>query len=732
MMRVSATSGSEPVLPGIEVRSTLYSSWVEVAQGRSLPAVLLLVLVVVLLGIASLGTPIEGRGDFGQWLMTSRHYLGREVPDYRSISTLPPLVPLLIAGVNLLVPDPVAVLNIVNLMALAGIGVSFFLVGAVVLRGSIDGFLTAVVALLVTDRYLELLSFGGLLQAASIVFTNLAVAGFVYAARQPEGATRWWLAGSTSLAMVALSHVGTALVAVPSGLLLAGLLLLPQRERGWRSLSAKAWPLLVAVVVISVYWSFLLLPAGEEYVTNPASLAYRGPAKLFVGLFSFWPTILVLIGGGAAILLGVVREAAYRGLGTASFLLAWSGLLWASLTFAVLTDASTDYPRFATLLLAPVVVGAAWALSWLAHALTTYAQDLLGATGSPRAVLAIAGIFALVLTPFATLRYETVLAFYPPSDPAALTAAVRYVDDALVGNEYGTVLSTVREGKWLEGMTGREALFSQPVRFAFRPAEWKRSVHADALLKSTAAIGNQFFFGRYEGFSNLGGRRVPRDLVVSVNHLGEFVELLQVRSADTRLIMAADGSMATAESGPGQLTSVQSAQDAQLTTEWDNAAAGVVYRQSVSLRQAGPTLTFSAEAPGAQVRTELRAAHGTSITSMRFVGREAEVCFRPVADVPPCLRIEPAQTDVTFAAEDQGITVQATSRLTLYITALTPGGPSIDLAVLIPRDLLATHQIGAAILLTTEPDFAFRRERLEALGMRVGSIIGPYAVMLRH
>ena len=60
----------------------------------------LLITVGVLAGLAVMSalSPIAARGDYGQWLMTSRYYLGEGVPDYRTITALPPVVPLLIAG----------------------------------------------------------------------------------------------------------------------------------------------------------------------------------------------------------------------------------------------------------------------------------------------------------------------------------------------------------------------------------------------------------------------------------------------------------------------------------------------------------------------------------------------------------------------------------------------------------------------------------------------------------
>ena len=86
-----------------------------------------------------------------------------------------------------------------------------------------------------------------------------------------------------------------------------------------------------------------------------------------------------------------------------------------------------------------------------------------------------------------------------------MTAAAELVDTSL-GSDPGTVLTSVRDGKWLEGLTGREALFSLPVRYAVRPDEWQRSVDADTILRSSAALTNQFYFVKF-WVPSVDGRR---------------------------------------------------------------------------------------------------------------------------------------------------------------------------------------------------------------------------------
>ena len=80
-------------------------------------------------------TPIVARGDYGQWLMTSRYYLGQPIPDYRDVTALPPAVPIFLAVVALVVPDPVITLEMLNGSCSGACWPRFYLLGAALLSG---------------------------------------------------------------------------------------------------------------------------------------------------------------------------------------------------------------------------------------------------------------------------------------------------------------------------------------------------------------------------------------------------------------------------------------------------------------------------------------------------------------------------------------------------------------------------------------------------------------------
>ncbi|MDQ4041408.1 MAG: hypothetical protein M3141_06620, partial [Actinomycetota bacterium] len=451
------------------------------------PMLPLLVTAAVLTGmvLALAITPL-GSGDYGQWLMTSRPFLGEPVPAYRDLGDVPPVVPFALSGVRTVVPDPIAALHVLAAILLLGLGAAFFVLGTLVLESRWGGALAVVVGLLVTDRFTDLFAFGGLLQVAALTFGCVAVAAIVRAAREPLAARgTWWLA-AISLALAGLTHVGTGIIAVPIGLALAGVVALVALARaGWDHqplVDRLRWPAL-ALAAVGLYWLVILVPASGDYVSNPASLAYRGPDRLWADLFDRWPTAVVVVVGAAALALAAIRSLLLRRLDGLLLIAGWTALAWAVLGWSLVSGSATDFPRFATPLLAPLVVGAAAAALW---GLRTFAASLrdVGWRGPSWVVIGAAVVLAVVIAaPLTIERHVRQAEFYELRDAEALRAASAWLDTELPAG--ASVLADVREGKWIEGLTGRPALFSQSVRYAFRSDEWQRSTDADALLRST-------------------------------------------------------------------------------------------------------------------------------------------------------------------------------------------------------------------------------------------------------
>ena len=713
-----------PNLPGVAMpRLRLSHDDVE----RTMP---LLVGVSVLCGLifAVAVTPI-GSGDYGQWLMTSRKFLGESVPAYRNLSGVPPVVPMLLAGIQLVVPDPMAALHVLATLLLIGLGVALFAVGAVGLGSRWCGALAVVIGLLVTDRFMDLFAFGGLLQIAALAFGCLAIAAILRAAVDPMGDRRWLLAGAGALALTAITHVGTATVMVPIGLALSALVALlalvrthgdPRKVVSRLSISGLAY------ATVGAYWLVILVPASADYVANPASLAYRGPARLWADLFGRWPTAIVAIVGAAALAVVAVSALWHRRLERTVFVAGWAVLAWGLLSWSLLTGSATDYPRFATPLLLPLAIGAAVAVLWVLRSLATR----LGGDGyrAPGAMIGLVVVVAvLVAAPLTVSGYVTRAIFYELRDASALTDAAAWLEEELPAE--ATVLADVREGKWIEGLSGHPALFSQSVRYAFRPDEWQRSADADALLRSTLTLTSGFISAQFINRAGSGDDGVPTDMLIRANHRGEFLDLLRLRPADVRVAHVRAYSLI-----PLRATHISRADQAALRTVWGmSGRPDFSFTQTTTVFEDGTTLRFRAEATSRHLTTILAPSEGIKLTSLAISADRATACFTARAGSSPCLRFHVADGGRLSDDGNGGIKIRGNSTgvIDVLVTALTAGDASVGLGLLDPVQVAAEHDVRAAVLYASDPAYIGRLARLEVLGFREQKRFGPYAVLIR-
>lgn len=698
--------------------------------GSMLP---LLVTAAVVAGalMLSVGAPIAARGDYGQWLMTSRYYLGAEIPDYRNITALPPAVPLLMAAVRLVISNPIVALHLVSALLLAGVAIGFYAASSWITGNRWVGAFSVVGALLVTDRFLELFAFGGLLQAASVICMCLSVGAFARAGQEWRVSHRWWLCGAAAMSLAALTHVGTGAIAVPVGISAALLSASRLQHLGRWPVVRALVPSIVLLTGVAIYWLVVLVPASDEYLTNPASLAYRGPGRLFDVLFSYPPTSFIVGLGAIWVMVGAARDLLRLRIGGAAYVAAWAGITWGALGYSIASSGATDYPRFATVLLAPLIVAAAAAIVSVIGTL----ENLHAARDRRIGGSAIAGVVlflgTLLAAPLTVGRFERQVSIYQPRDAESLTAAVTWLDGQLSSGE--TVLTDVREGKWLEGLTGRAALFSQPVRYAFRPGEWQRSADADALLRSSAALSSGYISGVFTSESG-DAAAVPTGLLIRANHGGEFVDLLRLSPATT--MVSATGE----QLGMGQFVPLRTRErslerQASITTVWGRSTdPGMTFTQRVITYRNGTTLRVSQSANARALTTDLIPAGGQRFASVKMNGSEAIVCFPAVGGATPCLNVDAAPLGAALSMTADGV-LRATSgdagRLDLLITATTAGQAPIDLGIFDPSEIATAYRVGAALLYQPDPAFRSRVERLEALGFHQARAFGPYRVLMR-
>ncbi len=710
----------------------------------SVPALAAVGVALVVAAVVA-ATPV-GSGDYGQWLMASRAFAGESVPAYRELGGVPPLVPLAIAWTTGVVGDPLVALRIVGFLIVAAMGVAVLAAGTALDGRPLTGLVAVVLALLVTDRFLELLAFGGLLQAAAIAWLLAAVAAFIRAAREPAVAARWWIVGCGALLATCLTHVPTATSAIPVGVAAAAIAIRPGRGE---PLLARVWPalpLLGGLAAIAAYWLLVVVPASVEFVANPASLAYRGPERVPQILAAYPPTAAIALLGVAAIGWWAARAVRRRRLPARTdpwaLVAAWAVAAWGLYAISALGGAATDFPRFVPILVAPLVVAAAGGLGAAAHRL---ARRRPAAVRGERGLVAV-GLAIVLVAPFSIARFQTEAQGYLLPDDRALAAIASWTDERLVPGV--AVLAPVREAKWLEGLTGRATLFSSQVRYAFRPVEWERSLAADALLRGDLTLVNEAFTLTMTDGAPAPDGVQPRALIIAANHGGEAIDLLRLVPASVVLADASGGTIATLPAlAPDGFEPETLPTRLVATTRWTGVRAGttVGLEQTVTARRGADSfdlsLALASVPPSATgdrggtarpvaVRFALAPFLGSPIVDAEPVAGGLEVTFPRLGRSEPRLRLDVTGGTIRLADDGTLVVTSQTERVTLRITALTVGGASATLTMLDPAALVETYDVGAAIL-RRDPAYDARRARLERLGFHVALAEGPYVVLVR-
>lgn len=700
--------------------------------------VLMTIGLVAGFGILLLTVPI-GSGDYGQWLMASRYYSGLPEPAYRAIGEVPPLIPWLLAQVRAVVPDPVMALHLMSVGLLVLLAGGFAVTAGTIFRSRAAGFAAAALALCGTDQFLGLFSFGGLLQVAALGFSALSIAAFTRASRpRPGGGSSWpiWVAGSLALVFAALSHLATGAIALAAGAFVA-LLGVARIHAQWRDRLRALLPLLVCLALVGTWWVIVLLPGSAAYVTNPASLNYRGPDRLWESLTGYWPTVALMGTGTLGLLVGVATELRRRTIGPFVLVAAWLAVVGGGLAWSVVTGAATDYPRFTTPLLAPMVVGAAGTLVTCARWLGARRMNPWPARPAVLGV-GLAAVLVVAGGPLAMNTYASASRGYALADAAGLEEASAWIAANVPAD--ATVLAPTREGKWIEGLTGRAALFDNPVRYSFRPGEWARSIAARALLQSSASMTNDFFLLRATGGDPCGSFVAPDSLSIAANHGGEFLDLLSVSAAGTSVlsggsVLATVGNLSAV---PGPPPAVEP-EAVSSTAAWSGERQGktISYHRRVTVTSGQSAMQIvdvaTSQLPISGLRAALRPAAGMAITGVDVYGSTAVVTFTAIGRSEPQLRITVAGTSASITQATDGSLVANVlgTQMQLVVVDLTPSAePIAGLGWLCPAAIATKYQVGA-ILLRRDAAFPSRFARLAAIGFTSEHDFGGYAVLAR-
>lgn len=681
-----------------------------------------------------------GSGDYGQWLMVSRSYLGLDVPAYRDVAGVPLLTPLLLAWFQRVIPDPLVAVQAFKGVLAAAFVLSLYLAGTGIFGRRTAGLLTAVLGFLVTDRFLEPFAFGGLPQTLSLTFTALGMAAFGFAGTRPRFEWRWWTLGALAIGGAGLSHVGTGLIAAGAGGISAFVSTWRVPSLPLHARAAGLLPVAVAIALLALYWRFLLPVASMGYASNPASLNYRGPELVWSILRSYNPTLLVIWLGAASLMGGILDEVAQRKVGGFLVAAAWGASAWGLFVYSMLAGAGTDYPRFIPPMLTPLAVAAGGGLALLLHGLASTPRLRRAPSLGFILPVALAGVLAVGFGPRTMARHQAETQGYSLSDKLALVETARWLEVNLV--EDASVLAPTREGKWIEGLTGRAALFEIPVRFSFRPSERARSVAAEALVRSTAALTNEYFFVKFTA-SKLGPvGPVPRDPWIGMNHRGEFIDIARLPSADARVFASDEPNTVMATLGnlaPVRSETVEGPDDVRLTTVWQGQrkSSTVTYTRTTSLHRQEPRFDMVDEvttgAPLDRLVVRLRTMADTAPTAIELTRDQVDIYLAEAGGSQPHLRITAPGQQVEFEEMGDGILVRTlgSGRLHLRFEAISAGRPISELGLLTPESIVSRFAVGA-IVFKASPALEARVQRLAAIGFSQGFVAGPYVVLVRE
>ena len=474
----------------------------------------------------------------------------------------------------------------------------------------------------------------------------------------------------------------------------------------------------------------MLVPGSGDYLTNPASLAYRGPDRLFVLLADYPPTLAVAVVGVLSIALGLRSSIRHRRVDGAVILATWVLVVLGGLAASALSGAATDYPPLRRPSCSPRSSSRQVPDPRASHCSSLDGSAAFSRESGRDAWLVIALVAAIVVAgPTAVNRFWRQASVYQPINAAALTAAAAWIDEELAGDDLA-VLANVRESKWIEGITGRTTLFAQPVRYAFRPIEWQRSVDANAILRSTKWAHQRPLVGVVPP-SRRGADDavVPTGLTLSVNHGGELVGVLQEVRSFTGSVTA-DGSLISIHRlAPASTTSRETERQASITTRRldRDGGSGVELASTVRPWADGSTMQLVTSSSGTPASRGvphpfgngrvLRQRGGAGGTHLLHADRRVSAV--PEDPVPDTGRSPPR----IMSAGRIVVTTTTSHRAIVHITALTAGAASVGSGSSIrPRSSTPWRRGRAAP--RGRPRVPSRVARLAALGFQPGPTSG--------
>lgn len=677
-----------------------------------------------------------GWGDYGQWLMVSRAYLGEDVPEYRDISAIPPLSPVLIALISWITGSPLVALQILKGILAIVLVLSVYLAGKSIFQSRSAGLLAAAFAFFVSDRILELFAFGGIPQLTSMAFLVGSAGAIARASRDSEPSLKWWSIAAGFVVAAASSHVGTGLITVFSAGIMVGGVLIANFGWSWKQRLVVVGPFVLAGLALLAYYVPVLLPVNASYATNPASEEYRGPERIWAAYSLYMPNWIVLALGGFFLVDAVLSMFRARKLSSTYPVILWAAGVWLFLITAIVVGSSTDYPRFTAPLLLPLAVASGGGVAAAIDLLSKFLADNYRHAATAALPMGVALIIVLAVGLDTVNKHRAEARFYslPELD------SVRQIADWIESDSgsSGIVVAPTRSAKWIEGLSGRSTLMEIPVRFSFREWELERSIANQTVMRSSSIFINEQFLVRFTDASEGTRDLVPTSPWIGINHGGEYVDLLRIPSSTTRVFTGSGTEDLLATLGALEARSVDT--DSQgdalvLNTEWSGARRGSEVRlnRTYELSADGNDLIISDSADSeleiSGIQTEIWPLRGSEFVNVEPIDSGALITFRQLGSTNPEITITADDPSVLFSVTEDGLvatTTEDTLRLTYRL--VRRGQPLHHLAYLTPSNVVEQYDVSYVVLDDSDASAA-REERLSKIGFTPVFETGPYTVL---
>lgn len=456
-------------------------------------------------------------GDSGQWLAVSRFYLGQDVPADRSVATLPPIVPLLLAALSLVAGKPGAIV-VLAAASFAALGALSYGLGRRMTGAASGGLLAVVAVVAVQPQLFEMFAVGAYPQIVALLGMGVALFAVLALVERPDD-DRSWLHLAAGVALTVLSHTPSAMVLLPALVVSLAYVLWSSSDR--RATAKRGGRVLAPVLGLWCVFLFINRNVVFDFANVPAAFELKGPETLFDNVWR--DNVQRAIFGLGLILLVTVplfnRSASDLKGRRDLALVAWTGTVFALIGYAIVRQTGTDYPRFAAYLILPLGLAAATGI----HALNL-SRGATAALIVP--VLLFAGHDGLN-------RFEAAARFYGLNERSdELRATAGWLNDQ-PGD--GGVIAATRETKWLQALTGRDSLLYLPRVAITRPWEVERAQSAEIVMRATAGAES----GRILATVNDGGTDYGKVIAVGVRidafDKGIYEQTLQVKDQGTIL-----------------------------------------------------------------------------------------------------------------------------------------------------------------------------------------------------